>query len=138
MKKDLLYEKAENLYVNEMRTYESIAATLDCSPRTVRNWAAEGRWDVRRKRLLENKESLSDNAREIAALMGEMIKGQLKEEIVPAAHLLNAFTRIASTLLQAHAYEKEVESDLSGEADNNKAKEAALAQFRETFGVDLI
>lgn len=138
MKKGLLQEQAECLYVDEQRTYESIAAELGCSDRTIRNWAREGRWKLKRKNLLESRESLQDDTREIASLMAEKIKGQLNDDKIPAAHLLNAFTRIASTLLQARQYEKEAESDLAGPEDNSDNKEAALAKFRETFGVDLL
>lgn len=138
MKKSVLYDRAEFLYVEEQRTFESIAEELDCSDRTIRNWAKEGRWELKRKRLVENRESLHDDVRDIARLLAEKIKGQLQDDKIPAAHMMNAFTRIASTLLEARKYEKELDSDLADpEADTND-REAALAKFRETFGVDLI
>ena len=138
MKKSILYDRAENLYVEEQWTFEAIAGELDCSERTLRNWAKEGRWELKRRRLLESRENLHDATRDIAMLLADKVKGQLENGVTPAAHILNAFTRMASTLLQAREYEKEVEADMAGPEDNTSDKEAALAKFRAVFGVNLL
>lgn len=137
MKKSLLYDLAENLYVEELWTYEAIAKELDCSDRTVRNWARDGRWKLKRKRLAEMQESLHDDARDIANLLAKKIKGQLEDNRIPAAHMLNAFTRMATTLLKAHEYERILDEDLQGTESSEDARLAAMAKFKETFGVDL-
>lgn len=136
MKKSILYDRAEELYVQQQWTFETIAKELSCSDRTLRNWAKEGRWELKRKRQLEVTESLQDDTRDIAMLLAQKIKGQLEDGKIPAAHMLNAFTRMATALIEARKYEKALNEDAQGTEDSNTAKEAAMAKFRETFGVD--
>lgn len=137
MKKSVLYDRAEELYVQEQWTFETIAKELSCSDRTLRNWAKEGRWDLKRKRQKEVTENLHDATREIAMLLADKITGQLTDGKVPAAHVLNAFTRMASTLLEAKKYERELDAEAQDPADNTANKDAAKAKFKEVFGVDL-
>lgn len=137
MKKTMLYDRAETLYVNELWTYEAIAKELDCSDRTIRTWAASGRWDLKRSNLVEMQENLHGYARDIAALLGKKIKGQLEEDKMPAPHILNAFTRMSLTLLRAREYEKECEADAAEGLEVEKTTELAKAKFKEVFGVDL-
>lgn len=137
MKKSILYSQAEQLYTEEQRTYESIAKELECSDRTLRNWAKEGRWDLKRTGFINQHQNLHQDARDIAELLARKIKGQLEDDKIPAAHMLNAFTRMATTLLNAQRYERELNAGLDGDDDHSKDKEAALALFRDTFGYDL-
>lgn len=140
MKKSQLYDRAEQLYVEELRTYEQIAAELGCSDRTLRNWSKQGRWDTKRIRLKDQQESLSDEVRQIALLLAKKLKDQLGEDIEPSPHILNAFTRMASSLLQVRSYDKSIEQDMAQEGDaslkEGKSKEAAET-FRRLFGTDL-
>lgn len=137
MKKSILYDRAEQLYTEEQWTYEAIAKELECSDRTLRNWAKEGRWELKRTGFMEQHQNLHQDARDIAELLAKKIKGQLKDDKIPAAHMLNAFTRMATTLLNAQKYERELNADLCGDEDRSKDKEAAIALFRDTFGIDL-
>lgn len=137
MKKSVLYDRAEELYVQEQWTFETIAKELSCSDRTLRNWAKDGRWDLKRKRQKEVTENLHDATREIAMLLAEKITGQLTDGKVPAAHVLNAFTRMASTLLEAKKYERELDAEAQSGDNEEKNTDAAKAKFKEVFGVDL-
>ncbi len=141
MKKVLLNDTAQRMYVEDLMTFESIAASIDVSERTVRNWAKEGNWDLKRKKFMKFQENLQDDAREIASLLAQKIKEQLADGQEPANHLLFSFTRIANSLLKIREYEKTVATEAA--ADDNAREEAAKNQknaaaiFRETFGVDL-
>ncbi len=137
MKKVLLNDQAQRMYVEDLMTFEAIAAQIDVSERTVRNWAKEGNWDGKRKKFMNFQENLQDDAREIAGLLAQKIKEQLGEGKEPANHLLFSFTRIASSLLKIREYEKTVAAEAGNEEDAAKAKKSAAEIFRQTFGVDM-
>lgn len=140
MKKSQLYDRAEQLYVEEFWTYDRIATELGCSDRTLRNWSKEGRWDAKRVKLKAQQDSLSDDVRDIALMLAQKIKVQLGNGEEPAQHIVNAFTRMASALIRVQNYERTAEQDaaqtLDDPAENNKTKEAAET-FRRLFGTDL-
>lgn len=142
MKKTQLYDRAESLYVEELWTFEQIATELECSDRALRNWAKEGRWEQKRTNFKSAQERLSDDVRGIAILLAQKIKGQLEDDLEPSPHVLNAFTRMASSLIRVREYDKEVEqsiSELSNPStdEQDKVRKDAMAKFKEVFGVDL-
>lgn len=137
MKKSQLYDRAEQLYVEQLWTYEAIAKELDCSDRTLRNWAKESRWDTKRKNFKNAQERLSDDVREIALMLADKIKGQLDNQIEPSPHVLNAFTRMAASLIRVRDYDKSVEGEV-GMDDNTSNKSAAGDTFKQLFGVELL
>lgn len=142
MKKSQLYDRAEQLYAEEQWTYEAIARELECSERTLRNWAKQGRWDEKRTGFLNMRQNLTADVQDIALLLARKIKNQLEDEMEPSPHLMNAFTRMASSLLKVREYEKDIEQSTAEAADTgtqekDNARKAAAAKFREVFGVDL-
>jgi uncharacterized protein YjcR len=139
MKKVLLNDTAQRMYIEDLMTFDTIARQLEVSERTVRNWATEGNWDNKRTKFREFQESLHDDAREIATLLAQKIKTQLENGQEPANHLMFSFTKIASSLLKMKEYEKAVAADNgSGAADEAaNAKKNAAELFKQTFGIDL-
>lgn len=136
MKKAQLYDRAEQLYTEDFWTFERIAQELACSDRTLRNWAKEGRWDEKRVNFKGQQERLSDETREIALLLASKIKGQLQDEIEPSPHVLNAFTRMAASLIRVRDYDKATEADNAPTDDAGKRTETS-ATFKQLFGVSL-
>ncbi|MEG1635726.1 MAG: helix-turn-helix domain-containing protein [Rikenellaceae bacterium] len=139
MKKSILSDRAELLYVEELWTFEAIAAELGCSDRSVRNWAKDGRWEQKRKNFMAMQENISDDVRSIAQMLAKRIKTQLSDEMEPSPHVLNAFTRMASALLKAREYDREIEDEYNTQNTNNDngARQHAAAKFKEVFGIDL-
>lgn len=142
MKRSQLYDRAEQLYAEEQWTYEAIAKELQCSDRTLRNWAKDGRWDDKRTEFLSMRQNLTSDVQDIALLLAKKIKTQLNDEMEPSPHLMNAFTRMASSLLAVQRYEKEAEQSATelanpGNDEQDKARKAAAAKFKEVFGVEL-
>lgn len=141
MKKVLLNDTAQRMYVEDMMTFEAIAAELSVSERTVRNWAGAGNWDAKRKKFREFQESLHDDAREIATLLAQKIKEQLQSDQMPSRDLLNSFTKIAASMIRMRDYEKAISADeAANDAESKvaeKSQKNAAEIFKQTFGVDL-
>lgn len=142
MKKSQLYDRAEELFTQEQWTYEAIAQELNCSIRTLQNWAVEGRWKDKRSEYLNMRQNLTADVQDIALLLARKIKTQLEDEMEPSPHLMNAFTRMAGSLLKVREYEKEMEQTAAeaagtGSEEKDSARKAAAAKFKEVFGVDL-
>jgi predicted transcriptional regulator len=137
MKKVLLNDQAQKMYIEDFMTFEAIARELDVSERTVRNWASEGAWDLKRKKFREFQESLHEDAREIATLLAQKIKEQLGEGKEPSNHLLNSFTKIAASMIKMRDYEKSIAAESGDTEEAAKAQKSAAEIFKQTFGVDL-
>jgi len=141
MKQVLLNDTAQKMYVEDLMTFEAIAKQLDCSERTLRNWATTGRWEEKRKKFRAFQESLHEDAREIATLLAQKIKDQLNNDTLPSRDLLNAFAKISASMVRMRDYEKAVSAEEA--AGNAEAEAAAKSQksaaeiFKQTFGVDL-
>lgn len=136
MKKSQLYDRAEQLYVEDFRTYEQIAAELECSDRTLRNWSKQGRWDAKRVKFKDQQDNLSDDVRDIALMLAQKIKLQLENGDEPSQHIMNAFTRMASALVKVRDFDKSIEQDAAAETsliDDSKVKGTAEA-FEGLFG----
>lgn len=137
MKKVLLNDQAQKMYIEDFMTFEAIARELDVSERTVRNWASEGSWDLKRKKFRDFQESLHEDAREIATLLAQKIKEQLGEGKEPSNHLLNSFTKIASSMIKMRDYEKAIAAETGDTDEAAKQKKEAAEIFKQTFGVPL-
>lgn len=136
MKKALLYDKAERLYVEDFLTFEAIANELDCSDRTIRNWAKAEGWEDKRNRIVNFQESLTQDAQDIALLLGQKIKDQLQDGKEPASHIMHSFARISTSLLRIREYEKTVEAEGKDDSSDKALKNAAEI-FKQTFGVEM-
>lgn len=67
-KKAIYYEEAERLYVTQGFALTAIEGMLDgkVSRRQLHNWKTDGKWADKKKRYLEQHESLQDMVMEIA------------------------------------------------------------------------
>ena len=137
MKQVLLNDTAQRMYVEDLMTFEAIAKELDCSERTLRNWATTGCWEEKRKKFRAFQESLHEDSREIATLLAQKIKEQLGEGKEPSSNLLNSFTKIAASMVKMRDYEKAIAVDAGNTEEAAKTQKNAAEIFKQTFGVDL-
>lgn len=137
MKKAQLYDKAEAMYVEDLYTFDKVAAELSCSERTIRTWAVDGRWSEKRVNVQNSRVSLTDDVRDIAVLLAHRIKIQLEDEIEPSPHILNAFTRMASSLVRVREYDKMEEVDASAKLPDDDLRRSAKAAFADLFKEDI-
>jgi DNA-binding transcriptional MerR regulator len=137
MKQVLLNDTAQKMYVEDLMTFEAIAKELNCSERTLRNWATTGLWEEKRKKFRAFQESLHEDSREIATLLAQKIKDQLNNDQLPSRDLLNAFAKISASMVKMRDYEKAVKLDEGDNEEASKVKKNAADIFRQTFGVDM-
>lgn len=66
-KKAIYYEEAQRLYVKQGFGLTAIEGMLDgkVTRRQLHNWRDDGKWDEKKKRYLEEQESLSDMVKKI-------------------------------------------------------------------------
>ena len=140
MKKVLLNDTAQRMYVEDLMTFEAIANELGVNERTVRNWANDGRWDEKRHKFRQFQENLHDDARDIAALLAQKIKTQLENGQEPANHLLFSYTKIASSLIKIREYDKNIAAEASAGSATDQAvadkKKEVSEIFKQTFGIN--
>ena len=137
MKQVLLNDTAQRMYVEDLMTFEAIAKELDCSERTLRNWATTGLWEEKRKKFRAFQESLHEDSREIATLLAQKIKDQLNNDQLPSRDLLNAFEKISSSMVKMRDYEKAIKLEAGDSEEAAKTQKNAAEIFKQTFGVDL-
>ena len=137
MKQVLLNDTAQRMYVEDLMTFEAIAKELDCSERTLRNWATTGLWEDKRKKFRAFQESLHEDSREIATLLAQKIKDKLNNDQLPSRDLLNAFAKISSSMVKMRDYEKAIKLEAGDSEEAAKTQKNAAEIFKQTFGVDL-
>lgn len=137
MKKAHLIETARMLYIDKLYTFEQIAAELDVSERTVRRWGQEGGWAEKIQTIHAARERMSEQVREVTALLGEGLIGQLTEGKEPNSRVLDAYARLASSLLKVREFDKDIETEETDTNVDNEAKlKSAKAAFFDVFKTD--
>ncbi|MEG0518306.1 MAG: hypothetical protein RR555_05500 [Bacteroidales bacterium] len=134
MKKALLMETARMLYIEKGYTYEQIAAELDVSERTARAWGKEGGWPEKMQTITAARERMSEQVQETTSLLGQILIGQLTEGKEPNSRVLDAYARLASSLIKAREYDKDIEAEQTPDKSNDAdALKHTIAIFEDTF-----
>lgn len=138
MKKANLIETARGLYIDKLYTFEEVAAELDVSERTVRRWGQEGAWAEKIQQIHAARERMSEQVREVTALLGEGLIGQLTEGKEPNSRVLDAYARLATSLLKVREYDKDTEAETGDKtADTDAKMKETKAAFLELFKTEL-
>ena len=98
MKKQLLSETAEKLYIEKFMTLESIAHQLNVNERTLRRWKADDNWDAKRSEYLKSNTTFHEDLYNFGRDLLKSIKTDMDNgEKVEAARMY-AVTKIISML----------------------------------------
>ena len=105
MKKQLLSETAEKLYIEKFMTLESIARQLNVNERTLRRWKADDNWDEKRSEYLKSNTSFHEDLYNFGRDLLKSIKTNMDngEKVEPAR--MYAVTKIISMLKNVKNYE---------------------------------
>ena len=105
MKKQLLSETAEKLYIEKFMTLESIARQLNVNERTLRRWKADDNWDKKRSEYLKSNTTFHEDLYNFGRDLLKSIKTDMDngEKVEPAR--MYAVTKIISMLKNVKNYE---------------------------------
>ena len=105
MKKQLLSETAEKLYIEKFMTLESIACQLNVNERTLRRWKADDNWDEKRSEYLKSNTTFHEDLYNFGRDLLKSIKTDMDNgEKVEAARMYSV-TKIISMLKNVKNYE---------------------------------
>lgn len=105
MKKQLLSETAEKLYIEKFMTLENIAQKLNVNERTLRRWKADDNWDEKRSEYLKSNTTFHEDLYNFGRDLLKSIKTDMDNgEKVEAARMY-AVTKIISMLKNVKNYE---------------------------------
>ena len=105
MKKQLLSETAEKLYIEKFMTLESIARQLNVNERTIRRWKVDDNWDEKRSEYLKSNTTFHEDLYNFGRDLLKSIKTDMDNgEKVEAARMY-AVTKIISMLKNVKNYE---------------------------------
>ncbi|MGM9993946.1 MAG: DUF1804 family protein [Candidatus Gastranaerophilaceae bacterium] len=105
MKKQLLSETAEKLYIEKFMTLESIARQLNVNERTLRRWKADDNWDKKRSEYLKSNTTFHEDLYNFGRDLLKSIKTDMNNgEKVESARMY-AVTKIISMLKNVKNYE---------------------------------
>lgn len=74
MKKQILAESAAKLYIEKFMTLENISKKLNVSERTLRRWKAEGKWEEKRLKQIQEKTTFHEDLYEFGKSLLESKK----------------------------------------------------------------
>lgn len=105
MKKQLLSETAEKLYIEKFMTLENIAQRLNVNERTLRRWKADDNWDEKRSEYLKSNTTFHEDLYNFGRDLLKSIKTDMDngEKVEPAR--MYAVTKIISMLKNVKNYE---------------------------------
>lgn len=105
MKKQLLSETAEKLYIEKFMTLENIAQRLNVNERTLRRWKADDNWDAKRSEYLKSNTTFHEDLYNFGRDLLKSIKTDMDngEKVEPAR--MYAVTKIISMLKNVKNYE---------------------------------
>ena len=105
MKKQMLSETAENLYIEKFMTLETIAKQLNVSERTLQRWKTEGNWNEKRSEYLKSNTTFQEDLysfgkKLLDSIMSDMSNGK---KVEPSR--LYTVTKIINMLKNVKTYE---------------------------------
>lgn len=130
MKKQILAASAANLYIEKFMTLENIAKNLNVSERTLRRWKAEGKWEEKRLKQIQEKTTFHEDLYEFGKFLLESIKTDMQngKKIEPSR--MYTITKIMNMLKNVKTYEDEVAEGKSMQ-ENTKSEGLSLDVIRE-------
>lgn len=130
MKKQILAASAANLYIEKFMTLENIAKNLNVSERTLRRWKAEGKWEEKRLKQIQEKTRLHEDLCEFGKMLLESIKTDMQNDEKVEPSRMYTLTKIMNMLKNVKTYEDKV-SNGKFMSETTKSKEISPEIIRE-------
>lgn len=130
MKKQILAASAANLYIEKFMTLENIAKNLNVSERTLRRWKAEGKWEEKRLKQIQEKTTLHEDLCEFGKTLLESIKADMQNGKKVEPSRMYTITKIMNMLKNVKNYEDKV-SNGKLMSETTKSKEISPEIIRE-------
>ena len=111
MKKQLLSETAEKLYIEKFMTLEDIARQLHLNERTLRRWKKSDDWETKRNEYLRTKTTLHSDLYDFTRSLINSIERDMENngKVEPARYY--AVTKMLKLIAPVKSYEDEVISE---------------------------
>lgn len=130
MKKQILAASAANLYIEKFMTLENIAKNLNVSERTLRRWKAEGKWEEKRLKQIQEKTTFHEDLYEFGKFLLESIKTDMQNGKKVEPSRMYTITKIMNMLKNVKTYENKV-SNGKFMSETTKSKEISPEIIRE-------
>ncbi|MBR1627318.1 MAG: hypothetical protein IJ681_09275 [Bacteroidales bacterium] len=97
--------EAENLFVNKLKTVETIAQELNLCRKTVMNWKEKGDWDYKRQLYYKSKITFHEEMYEFARKLMKEIVADMDEGNKVDASKMYTFTKLIPMFTKVKGYE---------------------------------
>ncbi len=118
-KKDVFYNEAEKLYIQDQLTISEIESRLGVCEKTIRTWKAEGNWDEKKRKYLQEKSSFHEELYVFSRTLMKKIQEDWEAGEKVDAGRLYTLTRILPMITKVKDYE---DIKISKETDTDKKK----------------
>lgn len=105
MKKHLYFAEAERLYVTDQMTVEEITRHIPVSEKTVRLWKAEGQWDEKRVKFIQERTTVHEELYKLARNLMVSINQDIESGKEVSQSRMYTFVRLLPLLLKIKQYE---------------------------------
>jgi len=136
-KKDTFYDEAEKLFIQDQFTISEIESRLGVCEKTIRNWKAEGNWDEKKRKYLQEKSSFHEELFAFSRTLMKKIQEDWEagEKVDPGR--LYTLTRILPMTLNAKKYEDTKSSQEETPEKKKGLTEDVIRQIeKEVLGID--
>jgi len=104
-KKDVFYNEAEKLYIQDQFTISEIESRLGVCEKTIRTWKAEGNWDEKKRKYLQEKSSFHEELYSFSRTLMKKIQEDWEAGERVDAGRLYTLTRILPMITKVKDYE---------------------------------
>lgn len=104
-KKDTFYNEAEKLFIQGQLTIAEIESRLNVCEKTIRNWKAEGGWDEKKRKYLQERSSFHEELYSFSRNLMQKIQEDWDAGEKVDAGRLYTLTRILPMITKVKDYE---------------------------------
>lgn len=104
-KKDVFYNEAEKLYIQDQLTIMEIESRLGVCEKTIRTWKGEGNWDEKKRRYLQEKSSFHEELYSFSRTLMKKIQEDWDAGEKVDAGRLYTLTRMLPMIIKVKDYE---------------------------------
>ena len=132
--KKYLFNEAEHLYINQLKTVETIARELNLCRKTVMTWKESGDWDRKRQELHKARMTIHEKMYKFAQKLLNDIIADIDAGNKVDASRMYAFNKLISSFNKAKAYEDVVHKPKKSEQKGLSADVIAKIE-QEILGI---
>lgn len=127
-------DQAREMYVHQQMTFDEIAKRLGRSDKTIRDWAASGRWKVERQDYLKTRISVHEKLHKLVEQLTDRMIDDCTTGATLSPQSMHALTNLVTAMNNLYKYEDKKQSENDTPDKSAATPEQIAERVREIMG----